>query len=328
VGRAGESSGGPAAREPLLSVVICTVDRAGLLKGALESLADQTAPPQSFGVIVVDNGSTDATREVAEEFGQVLTLRYVREERMGLSHARNRAWAEARGDYVAYLDDDARARPEWVANLCAAIEEEAPEVLGGPVVPVCTTSPDWFPLDSQGWSLGGQRRLLGRHEHVRGENFAVARALLERLGGFRPDLGMAGGALGYGEETELQERLRREQPGARVLYCPGVVVEHLVRPEKMTLRWQFRRAWRQGWQAAHIYDARAFSSSRWPRLHALALACGHLPLAALLLASCPLRSRRRSPYWRTYVMLRVLPHVYSFCAHASFVLARRRSEGG
>jgi hypothetical protein len=169
-------------------------------------------------------------------------------------------------------------------------------------------------------------RELRRDEHIRGESIVVKRSTLERLGGFRTDLGMKGNALGYGEETELQCRLRRTSPGARIIYSPDVVVHHLVRPEKLTLGWQLRRCWIQGRQAGAIYDAAAFSTWRYPRLHAIACMAGHFALAVLRAAACPFRSRRRYPYWRTYVLDCILPHLYSVFAYGSFVLTRRSEQ--
>jgi len=314
---------------PIVSVVICTLNRAEVLEGALQSLADQTAPAGSFEVLVMDNGSTDHTAEVAERFGKVLDLRYLREARTGLSYARNAGYVEASGAYVAYLDDDATARPDWVESILAAVEKESPDVLGGPVIPFFPAGrPAWFPPESQAWSLGDRMRELHRDEYIRGESIVIKKSALERLGGFRTDLGMKGNALGYGEETELQCRLRRTSAAARITYSPDVVVYHLVRPEKLTLGWQLQRCWIQGRQAGAIYDAEAFSARRFPRLHALGKGAGHGILAIFTALAAPFRSRRSYPYWRTYVMLRVLPHVYSFGAHSSFALARRRAEVG
>jgi GT2 family glycosyltransferase len=316
------------AAAPVVSVVICTLDRAELLKLALKSLSDQAAPRQSFEVIVVDNGSTDDTPAVARSFEGVLDLGYVREGRTGLSHARNAGWAAARGAYVAYLDDDARARPDWVQGILAAVAQQEPDVIGGPHLAAFQGGrPAWFPEDFESWSPGDRDRELCDDEYAKGMNFVVKRSVLERLGGFRPDLGMAGASPGYGEETELQCRIRRLVPGAKLIYRPGVVVHHLVRPEKTTLAWQLRRCVRQGLQAGAIYDRSAFGVRKCPRLHALAAMLGHLALAALEAAACPLRSRRAYPFWKAYVLLKVCPHVYSVFAYASVLLGPSGGPG-
>ena len=96
------------ADSPLISAVICTYNRADLLAGAIESLLEQTLNPAHREIIVVDNASTDGTRAVVEQFAPD-GVRYVLETRQGLGYARNRGWQEARGEFVAYIDDDARA---------------------------------------------------------------------------------------------------------------------------------------------------------------------------------------------------------------------------
>jgi glycosyltransferase involved in cell wall biosynthesis len=311
-------------------VIVCTRNRADLLRLALQSLAAQSAPPESFEVLVVDNGSTDHTSAVVDGCRALLDLRCVREDRTGLSYARNRGYAEAMGAYVAFLDDDAKARQDWVANICRAIEEDEPDIFGGPHFPAfIEPKPDWFPDARETWFLGDEARHLEPDEHVIGVNMIVRKAVLERLGGFRTDLGMIGAAMGYGEDTDLQERVRREVPGARLLYCPDVVVYHVVRPEQAALGWYLRRAVRRGLQAGSVYDARSFFPGRLPRLKSAAYAVGHLGLGVLNALACPLRSRRAYPHYETYLLERVFPHVHSVLAYCSFAFRGgwRRGRG-
>ncbi|MDP6439255.1 MAG: glycosyltransferase family A protein, partial [Candidatus Brocadiia bacterium] len=108
----------PAGPKPVVSVVIITRNRARLLEVALGSLAGQTAPARDFEVIVVDNGPHAATRRTADAFAVRMRVRCVAEPRTGRSYARNTGFALARADYVAYMDDDARAMPSWVAGIC------------------------------------------------------------------------------------------------------------------------------------------------------------------------------------------------------------------
>jgi glycosyltransferase involved in cell wall biosynthesis len=254
----------------------------------------------------------------------------VREARTGLSHARNTGVDEAGADYVAFLDDDARAAPAWVEAIRQVIAEEAPDLFGGPHKAwFGGPRPGWFRPEFASWRPGEQRRPLRPDEHVIGMNMVVRRDLLRQLGGFRTDLGMSGATLGYGEDTELQERIRRLRPGARLLYCPRVEVEHRVRPEKMTLRWQLRHCWRRGVQAGTIYGPQAFSPRHSPRVDALVRLAAHGLLGVLSGLGVLLRSRARHPYWQGYVVERVCPHLYAVVAYASFLLSpRRRGEAG
>ncbi|MEE8471432.1 MAG: glycosyltransferase family A protein [Dehalococcoidia bacterium] len=94
-----------------VSAIICTHNRSDYLRQAIQSLADQTLPTEQYEVIVVDNGSTDNTRAVVEGFDHIANLRYVYEPILGLSQARNTGWQNARGEYIAFMDDDAIGYP-------------------------------------------------------------------------------------------------------------------------------------------------------------------------------------------------------------------------
>src|SRR5207247_44217 len=93
--------------------------RAELLRGALESLEGQSLARERFEILVVDNASTDSTATVVAECAArgTIEVRYVRENELGLDAARNRGIREASGEVVAFLDDDARARHDWAAEV-------------------------------------------------------------------------------------------------------------------------------------------------------------------------------------------------------------------
>jgi len=98
-----------------VSVVIATLNRCRLLRRALESLTKQSRPPDE--VIVVDNGSTDDTRAVCQEFSNVLPLVYVYEPNRGISRARNAGIRRATGDIFCFLDDDCVADGRWLEYM-------------------------------------------------------------------------------------------------------------------------------------------------------------------------------------------------------------------
>jgi len=219
---------------PLISVVVCTLNRAAILRVALTSLAAQTLDPAKFEVIVVDNGSTDETPDVVAACPA--NFRYVRELNPGLSNARNRGWQEAKGEFVAYTDDDCRLPPGWLEAARATIEELSPGIFGGPYFAFYNTpKPAWFKDAYESHDQGGERRPLGPHEYLDGGNLFLRRALLAELGGFDPQLGMVGGRKAYGEETALQRHLRAKHPEELIWYVPSLFVYHLVRPDKMKL---------------------------------------------------------------------------------------------
>ncbi len=228
--------------QTLFTVAICTYNRADLLMICAESACKQDFPGAEFEVLLVDNASTDRTSEVAQELRQRYpSLRYVKESRQGLSQARNRAWQEAQGLYVAYIDDDARAPVDWLAQARRVINEHAPAAFGGPFLAYYRQpKPDWFKDDYASWSQMPQAGILPVDGHLCGSNLFIRREVLSALGGFDPSLGMKGSTAAFGEETEFLLRLRRSQPQALLYYDPDVKVEHLVQPYKWRLNWQMR----------------------------------------------------------------------------------------
>ena len=117
---------------PEISVAVCTYNRADVLPKCLESLINQTTDKELFEVLIIDNNSTDDTKRIALDFcGKNTNFKYIFEEKQGLSHARNRAIDEAKGTYIAYIDDDAIADKEWVKNILDAIKTDSSMVAFG-----------------------------------------------------------------------------------------------------------------------------------------------------------------------------------------------------
>lgn len=225
----------------LLSVVICTRNRADLATASVQSVCNQTLPADRYEILLVDNGSTDHTHaaimDVQRRYPKHV-IRYVREEETGLSHARNRGYKEAAGIYVAYLDDDGKAPDHWLHLACAIIQEQQPAGLGGPIVPFYQAEkPAWF-RDAYGTVHKTDRaRPLGTGEFLNGGNMIWRKDLLVALNGFDTGFGMRGATIGYGEETELQLRLRKQNPQVLIYYDPALFAYHLVRPEKWSWTW-------------------------------------------------------------------------------------------
>lgn len=224
---------------PLISVVLCTYNRYELMAAALRSVCEQTMNPFSYEVIVVDNNSTDRTKQyVAEVSGRHARVLYCFEGKQGLSHSRNTGFRTARGRYVAYIDDDCTVPKEWLAIAQEIIERIGPALFGGPYHPSYNSpKPRWYRDGYGSYDCGSTARSLSTNEYLTGTNMFIRRAVLEQLGGFSPEVGMAGQQLGYGEEIAIQRLYRRECPSEIIHYDPRLGVSHLVRPEKMTLLW-------------------------------------------------------------------------------------------
>jgi len=296
--------------DPRISVVVCTYNRAGLLRGLLPTLCEQSADPSDYEVIVVDNNSSDRTPDVVTGFcSRFRNVHYVCESRRGLSHARNRGWRESRGRYVAYVDDDARVPQTWIASATKVIDAVDPAVVGGPYYPFYDSpKPKWFKDAYASSALGNKARVLDAFEFLSGSNFMVRREVLERLGGFDPRLGMAGSTVGYGEETELQKRMRREMPGEAIHYEPALYVRHRVSADKMTMRWMARHYFVAGRFVYHVFGPmRGCGEGGWALCREAARALG--AFSTELARAVLWRDRRRYPYFQNHLCERVLPHL-------------------
>lgn len=244
----------PPAGPPLVdaTVLICTYNRAALLADTLDSLAMlRPGAGLAWDVLVVDNNSTDRTRDVVEsrQGSFPVALRYLFEPVQGKSTALNTGIIASRARIIVFTDDDVRTPPGWLSAAVEPLFARADiDYTGGPVRPIwARPRPAW--LDERG-NLGGTIAVKDHgpapfvFEEMRktplGVNLAVRRSLIERIGGFRPDLGRKGQSLLGQEQADFFFRSRRA--GARGLYVPGMVLSHFVPAERLTRRY-FRRWW-------------------------------------------------------------------------------------
>jgi glucosyl-dolichyl phosphate glucuronosyltransferase len=233
----------------LFSVVICSYNRREHLVGAITSLLLQTLPSDAYEVVVVDNCSTDGTAEaVAEITRENANVRYLYEERLGLAIARNTGWQAARGTYVGFLDDDARAGVDWLETAKALIEENPTlRCLGGPIHPFYTSpQPEWWRDAYEIRTRGDVQRPLRPGEAFSGSNMIWLAECLRRYGGFDTLAGMKGTRLGMGEETALFRRVWEGEESPLFLYSPALRVYHWVPREKMTMGYIVKRATANG----------------------------------------------------------------------------------
>jgi glycosyltransferase involved in cell wall biosynthesis len=234
------------------SVLICTYNRETLLGETLDSLARCRVDGLRWDVLVVDNNSTDRTREiVTARIGSFpVPLRYLFEPRQGKSNALNTGLAATDAAVVAFTDDDVQFDENWVEQSCRPLVSAAAiDYTGGPVLPIwASPCPPW--LDQTRADLWGTLAILdyGREPFLfeerrrvpLGANMAVRRSLIDRIGGFHPDLGRRGNSLLGQEQAEFFCRSRAS--GARGLYVPEMALRHHVPARRLT-RSYFRRWW-------------------------------------------------------------------------------------
>lgn len=234
-----------------VSVAIATYNRAAEVEKTLLGLSrlDAKGCPE-FEILLIDNNSSDNTREVADRLAPLFggRLRYVREETQGLSHARNRAIVEARFEIVAYLDDDVDVDPNWLDRLCDAYSSGDVAGVGGRAHLVFPgPKPRWLGDSIEGFltrvELGPNRRPSGVGE-LYGVNMSFRKVWLDRIGGFRTDIGRIGNALFGGEDDDVLERVGTL--GGLILYEPGAVVGHRVPHSRLTRKWFWKRCYAGG----------------------------------------------------------------------------------
>lgn len=251
----------------MLSVIVCTYNRPFWLRNCLEALVSQCADASVVEVLIVDNNSTDATSSIAHEFTERLpNFKYIFEERQGLSWARNRGIWEARGKIVAYIDDDAKAHPDWVNAIIHFFEAwpDASGVGGQHNAFSLTPIPLWFPKEYGCRSLGNETRQLKQDEWISGTNMAFKKGALTEIGGFDTSIGMSGDKVSYGEETQLTQRMLAR--GMQIFYCAEMYVDHAILPNKLKLHWLLYSDFANGYDWVTTFNYKGGVSSFMPRL--------------------------------------------------------------
>lgn len=297
---------------PLISIVICTYNRAELLANALQTLCEQTIDKSLYEVIVVDNNSKDNTKTVTKDFSfRFPNIKYYFEIRQGLSHARNRGWQEANGLYVSYIDDDCKVSSGWLRIAIEIIHQIEPTVFGGPYYAFYNSpKPSWWKDWYEAFDLSPEPRPLRQLEYLRGGNIFFRRKVLEDMGGFDNVLGMSDKKLGYCEETELQRRIRKSLPNDVIYYDPRLQVFHLVRPEKMTLRWILNSSFACGRHSYNVFQNKNSKIARTIKRNLLIKA-----FVTLLFFFTDIfvgilgRDREQYPYLQNYLYENTVKHV-------------------
>ena len=228
--------------KPLISVIICTRDRAEALRGALQSLCACDVPDRlAWEVLVVDNGSTDDSSYVTNEFQGRLPLRLIHEPIAGLSQARNCGTEAARGKWLVWIDDDVVVAAHWLRAYHHATQQY-PEaaVFGGVISPSLTGDPAW-------WLRGGISHIHDAyaartpsiaHGRIKpntlpyGANFALSQRAAKRHPfdiklGRHPQQPFRGG-----EELSVIRRILSE--GGTGYWVHDAQVEHRIGPERQT----------------------------------------------------------------------------------------------
>jgi ABC-type multidrug transport system fused ATPase/permease subunit/GT2 family glycosyltransferase len=234
---------------PRISVVVCSYNGARTIRDTLEAL--QLIEYPDFEVILVDDGSKDATAAIGREFG----ARVISTENRGLSNARNTGYEAATGELVAYIDDDAYPDPHWLLYLAHRFTQGGWEAVGGPNL---APRGDGMIAECVANSPGGPVHVLVSDieaEHIPGCNMAFRKSALEAIGGFDPRFRTAG------DDVDVCWRL--VESGGRIGFHAGALVWHHRRNSVRTY-WRQQRGYGR---------AEALLERKWPEKYN---APGHL----------------------------------------------------
>ena len=234
----------------ILSIIICSYNRASYISDALTSLYRQTAVLNEFEVIIVDNNSTDNTKEVYAIWRQTNTngqFNFISETKQGASFARNTGAAIAKGEWVCFMDDDAVATPNYVENILKHIQNKPDAVgFGGRIIP------KYIPSEPK-WMSYYVSSLIGNFDYApiacafeNGKyplesNMIVKKSVYDQIGGFNVNLpGVVGTLRIGGEGKELFYKILAL--GYIIYYDPAICVHHVVEVKKLTSEYMYRVA--------------------------------------------------------------------------------------
>ncbi len=201
------------AHAPFVSVIVCSYNGGRTLAACLDSLGKLNYP--DYEIVLVDDGSTDDTRDIAEQFPHV---RYIYQENHGLSHARNTGAAAAKGEVFAYTDSDCMADVDWLYYLIGTLVSGDYAGVGGPNV--TPPAQNWIQACVAAAPGGPSHVLLTDTiaEHIPGCNMAFYRWAFENIGGFDPEYHKAG------DDVDFCWRL--QQAGCVIAFSPTALVWH------------------------------------------------------------------------------------------------------
>lgn len=224
---------------PFITVALCTHNHADRLVRTLADLPSVRSPSVEWEFLVIDNASSDSTPEIlkSHSWPKGWQVRIVREEKLGLSNARNRAINEARGEYIIFMDDDETADPEWLTSFEQVIEVHAPDAFGGRIdVLFEDIRPAWLTDELLGF-LGQVNRadsispLTDPATFFHGGNFGFRKSVCQAVGGFDSMLGRKGADNTGGEEVDFYRRLIAS--GFKVWWTPAAVIYHRIQAAKL-----------------------------------------------------------------------------------------------
>jgi L-malate glycosyltransferase len=236
--------------ESMLTVLIATYNGAKTLPEVLNAYCALEPPDGGWKLVIVDNGSTDHTKEIIATFRHRLPLTYICEPKEGKNAALNTGLSNISGDLVVLTDDDVLPQPDWLRQLrLAANSQPSFSLFGGPILPKWECPPDdwilaWVPLGPTFTILDSLAEGPIRPRLVFGPNMTVRTDIFQSGYRFDEAIGPKGSNYAMGSEAEFLTRLANA--GFKAWHCKSAVVHHIIRSFQMNKEWVLARAVRYG----------------------------------------------------------------------------------
>lgn len=243
-----------------ISIIIPTLNRASLLELAIKSFCLQNLSPDNFEILVVDNGSTDNTKDITETAINAFPshqIRYIYEPEPGLLSGRHRGALETKSDILTFVDDDIEADPNWLQAIKESFDDPTVQIVGGRNLPKYEAEPpqwlEWFWSDHAYGKLCCELSLLDFGEQIRdidanyvwGLNFSIRKSTLFELGGFHPDC-IPKHLQHFQGDGETGLTIKANETAYKAIYQPQALVWHQVPESRMTYKYFERRYFYQG----------------------------------------------------------------------------------
>ena len=236
----------------LISIIICTYQtkRYPDFIEAIVSLTNQIY--NNIEIITVVDGNNKLYDNVKKYqiINKIKMKVILNTKNLGLSESRNVGIKYAKGDIIAFFDDDAVANENWIIELVRMYEEYGAIAAGGKLVPLRIGGKMDFLPEEYYWLIGATHRGFAdgitEVRNTFGSNISFKREVLDVLGGFRGEMGVKGSGALQGEETEMCERMK-QRFGKGVMYNPDAVVHHKIFSGRMKIKFLLRRAFWQGY---------------------------------------------------------------------------------
>jgi glucosyl-dolichyl phosphate glucuronosyltransferase len=248
-------------------VVVCThsLENYSNLIETLASIFSQTLHPGE--IIVVVDGNKGLYEKISADYcNQKMIETILLEKNRGISEARNAGILKAKGDILAFIDDDAVADKDWLKELASVYQEHQAMAAGGKILPCWTngTNPNYLPEELY-WlvgvtNIGFAEEKIVEVRNTFGPNMSFKKEVFQKAGLFNHGFGFSGSGLVQAEEPEMSLRMKKHF-GKGVIYNPGAIVYHKISPSKLRIGVLVKRAFFQGYSKALLKKAEVVENS-------------------------------------------------------------------